>query len=121
MASSFSSPSAAPLPPLPDLSGKRAGAASGSPNPMDSIMSGIAPVKQAVDQIIAGVRAIVQSGVLPGVEDKAGQVVAWASGLLPQAIQQLAQPGGGAPPQQGGIPPIGSGQPNPGGPSPMGM
>lgn len=85
---------------------------------MTAIMSGVAPVKAAVDQILAACQALVKSGILPGVEQKAGEVVAWATSLLPQAVQQVAQPGIG--PVQQGIPPAGG--PGPMAPPPgMGM
>ena len=100
-----SSPGAAPLPPLPDLSGQGA-----APGPQSSslaqALSGIAPVKQGVDAIFAACQAIVKSGVIPGAEQVCGQIVALATSLLPMAAQQVMQPGGGG----GGIAPVGGGQ-----------
>ncbi len=107
-----SSPGAAPLPPLPNLSGGGAGAATGGQDPMAAIMAGVAPIKQAVDSILAACKQIVQSGVIPGAEQPCGQIVALATSLLPMAAQQLMAPGGQQP--QGGIPPMGQG------PQPMG-
>ena len=110
-----SSPGAAPLPPLPNLSGG-GGAAPGADSPqsaMAAIMSGVAPIKAAVDKIIEACREIVQSGALPGSEQKCGQIVAAASSLIPEAVQQMMQPGpGGAP--GGPLGPVG-GAPVPGG------
>ena len=113
------SPGAAssPLPPLPDLNSASAqgGASQGL---MSSLVSGIAPVKTAVDGILAACKSIVQSGAVPGSEQVCGQIVALATSLLPMAAQQALQPGGGQPgpgvgvgpppgPQAGPIPPMG--------------
>ena len=97
-----SSPGAAPLPPLPNLSGGGQGTAPGGSSPMASLVSGIAPIKSAVDQIIAACKAIVQSGTIPGAEQPCGQIVALATSLLPMAVQNAMQPGG-----QGGQAPQG--------------
>jgi hypothetical protein len=101
------SPGAAPLPPLPDLSGAEAKAAAGGQgSPLSALVSGIAPVKTGVDGILAACKSIVQSGVIPGAEQVCGQIVALATSLLPMAAQQVLQPGGGS---GGPIPPVGAG------------
>lgn len=90
------------LPPLPSLSGQPSeqsgGPGAGSPGFLSSILSGIAPVKSAVDQINAACKAIVQSGTIPGAEQVCAQIVALANSMLPMAAQSLLQPvaGGGA-------------------------
>ena len=111
-----------PLPPLP-ASGS-GGPQSGSTPPafLASIMSGIAPVKNAVDQIQSACQQIVQSKAIPGSEQICGQIVALAQSLVPMAAQNILQPGmaggaqapSGAPalPQPPGPPP-----PIPGAPS----
>lgn len=100
-----------PLPPLPDFqtSGGTGGGQTGGPSTgmMSDLVSGIAPVKGGVDQILAGAKAIVQSQAVPGAEQICGQIVALATSLLPMAAQQAMQPGGA---------PMG---PPPGGPQPM--
>lgn len=78
---------------------------------MAAIMSGITPVKTAVDGIVAACRSIVQSGAVPGAEQPCAQIVAIATSLLPMALQQALQPG------QGGGAGI-QGMPPPGGPPP---
>ncbi len=106
MSPSANSPGAAPLPPLPDLSGGGTGAASGgNQGGMAGLLSGIAPIKAAVDSIMAACKAIVQSGTIPGAEQPCGQIVALAASLLPMAAQQMLQPGAG----NGPISPVGSG------------
>lgn len=102
-----SSPGAAPLPPLPNLSGSSGQAAPGG-NDMASLMSGIAPIKAAVDSILMACKQIVQSGAIPGSEQACGQIVALATSLLPMAAQQMMQPGQ-QPQQAGGIPAMGAG------------
>ena len=73
---------------------------------MASIMSGLAPVKAGVDQILAGAKAVVQSQAIPGAEQVCGQIVALATSLLTMAAQSAMQPGqaGG---QGGPIQPVG--------------
>ena len=100
-----------PLPPLPDISGSSAGVTPPQSDAMSAMMSGVAPVKGAVDQILSAAKTIVQSGAVPGAEQVCGQIIALATSLLPMAIQQALQPGmgggsGGAAPQ-GSIPPLG--------------
>jgi len=98
-----------PLPPLPDISGASAGVTPPQSDAMSAMMSGIAPVKGAVDQILSAAKTIVQSGAVPGAEQVCGQIIALATSLLPMAIQQALQPGmsgGGAGPS-GPIPPLG--------------
>lgn len=90
------------MPPLPDL--PTAGAAAPQGDMMASLMSGIAPVKQGVDAILAACKQIVQSGVIPGAEQPCGQIVALATSLLPMAAQTLMGAGGGA---GGSVPPAG--------------
>jgi len=112
MTPSPSSPAAAPLPPLPNLSGagESQGASAGPQSAMSSIVSGIAPVKKAVDDIIAAAKQVVQSGAIPGAEQVCGQIVALAVSLLPMAAQQALQPSGltgGV--SAGGLPPGGPG------------
>lgn len=107
-------PGAAPLPPLPTLSGAGSpGAASGgSQDGMAALLSGIAPIKAAVDSILLACKQIVQSGAVPGAEQPCGQIVALATSLLPMAAQQALQPGGGSGAGMGaggGIPPVGGG------------
>ena len=70
---------------------------------MSSIISGLAPVKAAVDQIRMACKQIVQSGIIPGAEQPCSQIVAMATSLLPMAVQASMQPGSGAVP--GGPPP----------------
>lgn len=108
MSPSGSSPGAAPLPPLPNLSGSGAGAApGGSQAGMASMLSGIAPIKASVDQILAACKQIVQSGSIPGAEQVCGQIVALSTSLLPMAVQQAVQPGPVAPMSPAGPPPPG--------------
>lgn len=110
--------STAPLPPLPDLQSSQGTGgqdASGPQSAMAALMSGLAPVKNGVDAIVAACKQIVQSGSVPGAEQPCGQIVALATSLLPMAAQQAMQPGqGGGGGMQGiGQPPAG---PAPGGP-----
>lgn len=84
----------APLPPGPDMSGAQTGASPAGPPGLEMMISGLAPVKGGVDQILAGAKAIVQSGAIPGAEQICGQIVALATQLLPMAVQQVTQPGG---------------------------
>jgi hypothetical protein len=99
-----STASASQLPPLPDFSANGGGSGpSTPPSFLASIMSGIAPVKNAVDSINAACKQIVQSGSVPGAEQVCGQIVALAQSLLPMAAQQALQPTGPAPgPTPGG-------------------
>lgn len=106
---------AAPLPPLPDLNssgGTGGGTDPASSGLLASLMSGIAPVKMGVDQILAAAKQIVQSGSVPGAEQVCGQIVALATSLLPMAAQAAMAPGMGgggmaaAPPPPGGPQPI---------------
>jgi len=76
---------------------------------MAAIVAGIAPVKTAVDTIVAAAKQIVQSGAIPGAEQPVAQIIALATSLLPMAAQQAMQP-------QGGIQAIG-GQPGAAGPA----
>ena len=110
MAPSPSSPGAAPLPPLPVLSGGGQ-SGPGASSPMASLVSGIAPIKAAVDSILLACKQIVQSGAVPGAEQPCSQIVALATSLLPMAVQQAMQPG-----QGGGIGPVGAPGGGPGGP-----
>ena len=126
MSSAFTSPganpqvAAAPLPPLPNLpSAPGSGDAGPAPGLLDALISGIAPVKNSVDQINMACKTIVQTGTVPGAEQVCAQIVALASSLLPMAAQAAMQ--GGA--MGGGI---GGGTgggmqmpPPPGGPAPM--
>ena len=115
MTPSASNPEAAPLPPLPNLSGGGGSAATGAggqSQSMAALVSGLAPVKSAVDTILAAVKQIVQSGAVPGFEQIGGQIVALATSALPMAAQQAMNPMGGGPPSpppQQGIPPVGAG------------
>lgn len=111
----------APLPPLGNL--QSAGATGGGDpqqSAMAALVSGLAPIKNAVDSIAAACRQIVQSGAIPGAEQPCSQIVSLAASLLPMAMQQAMQPQPGAPPQSGppqamqGVP--GGGPPTPGGP-----
>lgn len=109
MTPSPQSPGAAPLPPLPNLSGGNGGgtASQGSaPGGFEQALSGAAPVKSGVDMILAGVKQIVKSGVIPGAEQIGGQIVALAVSFLPMAAQSLMQPSGGT---GGSIGPVGAG------------
>lgn len=104
-------PVSQPMPPLPELQTGPSGQV--APNDaMASILSGIAPVKSAVDAIRAACQQIVQSGAVPGSEQICGQIVAMATQLVPMAAQQAIQPGSGG----GGVPM----PPPPSGPAPMG-
>lgn len=110
-----SSPGAAPLPPLPVLSGGGQGAASGQSG-LASIMSRVAPVKASVDTIVQEAKKIVQSGAVPGAEQVCSQLVALATSLLPMALQSSMAPGPMQSPQ-GATGPVGPvGGPPPGGP-----
>lgn len=117
--------SAAPLPPLPNLPAAPmaggAGAPAGAPGFLSAILSGIAPVKSAVDQIQMACRQIVQSGSVPGGEQICAQIVALAASLLPVAAQNAVQNSGmgaGGPGMgMGGLSPL---PPPPGGPQPIG-
>jgi hypothetical protein len=104
------------MPPLPNLSG-----GGQAPGPQQSqlaqVMSGVAPVKMAVDGIVKACQAIVKSGAVPGAEQVCGQIVALATSLLPMAIQSAMQPGQGG--GQGG--PGGGGAPPPGPVAPPGV
>ena len=113
MSTSGMSPGASPLPPLPDpSSGGGPTPASGPGGGMASIMSGIAPIKAAVDTILAACKQIVQSGTIPGAEQPCGQIVALATSLLPMAVQQAMQPGPQSQAPQGIGPVGGQGQIN---------
>ena len=117
-----SAASASQLPPLPDFSAQGGGSGpSTPPSFLASIMSGIAPVKNAVDSINAACKQIVQSGSVPGAEQVCGQIVALAQSLLPMAAQQALQPTGPAPGPGVGAPgPGGAGGPGGGGLPPVG-
>lgn len=117
MASAATSPNAAPLPPLPDLSGAAGTPPLGPQDPMAAIMSGIAPIKSAVDAIQAACQQIVKSGAVPGAEQPCAQIIALSQSLLPMAAQQAMQPGQGAPPLPAqGMQGIPGGPAAPGGP-----
>lgn len=106
-----SSPGAAPLPPLPNLSsGGSTGGAPGQQSGMAAIISGLAPVKAAVEQIQDACRQIVQSGAVPGSEQACAQIIALSNSLLTIAAQSALQPGTGGGQGAGGIPPVGGGQ-----------
>ena len=79
---------------------------------MASIMAGVAPIKAAVDSILAACKQIVQSGTVPGAEQPCSQIVALATSLLPMAVQQMMQPGPSAGPgpqsPNPGIGPVGA-------------
>src|SRR5258708_18422431 len=97
------------LPPLPDLSASAPGGSpspGGPASPMAGLLSAIAPIKAAVDQIHQACAQIVQSGAIPGAEQICAQLVALSQSLLPMAAQNLMQPmgGGGAGAPGGGIP-----------------
>jgi len=79
------------------------------------MLSGIMPVKSAVDAINAACKQIVQAGSVPGAEQVCGQIVALATSLLPMAAQAAMQPG-----QGGGVGPSIPMPPPPGGPAPLG-
>jgi hypothetical protein len=70
---------------------------------MAGIISGVAPVKAAVDQILMACKQIVQSKAVPGAEQPCSQIEALATSMLPMAVQAAMQPG----PAQGGLPPVG--------------
>jgi len=103
----------APLPPLPNL--PTSNGAVGGTNPMDpmaQLLSGVMPIKQGVDGIMAACQQIVQSGMVPGAEQICSQIMQLASSLLPMAAQSALQPGamqqpGMSPMPQGGgmVPP----------------
>lgn len=113
------------LPPLPDLqsaSGTGGGQTGTSPGLMAALVSGIAPVKTAVDGILAACKSIVQSNAVPGSEQVCGQIVALATSLLPMAAQQALQPGMTGPGPGGpGPQPILGGAGGPIGPGPGGQ
>ncbi len=95
-----------PLPPLPDLQSASGtgGQDQQQQSAMAALVSGLAPIKNAVDAIAAACRQIVQSGAVPGAEQPCSQIVALAASLLPMAAQQAMQPQGGGGPQAGGGP-----------------
>jgi hypothetical protein len=95
MTPSTSSPSAAPLPPLPDFNSS-GGGPSGSASGMSSLVAGVAPVKMGVDLILKGAQMIVQSGAVPGGEQPCAQIISLATSLLPMAAQNALNPMGGA-------------------------
>src|SRR5215472_14909843 len=105
------SPSVAPLPPLPDLSGSSGkGPTGGKDDPLSSMMSGLAPLKKGMDKMLEGLRDIEKTGMLVGSERTLGVIRALIAQLLPQAIQQSMIPGE----QSQGLPPtIGQGMPQP--------
>ncbi len=120
---------AAPLPPLPDLSSSAANAG-GSPGQAPSgilaaLMSGVAPVKTAVDQIMEGCKAIMAVGTIPGADQICGQIAALATSLLPLAAQSAMGVGGAGggmqamPPPPNGPAPMGAPGPGGGAPPPM--
>lgn len=80
---------------------------------MASLISGIQPVKNGVDQVLAGVQAIAQSGAIPGVEQILAPVIALMNQILVMTAQQVMGPGGQGP--QATPPPgpfsLGAGQP----------
>jgi len=86
------------------------------------MVSGIMPVKSAVDAINAACKQIVQSGVVPGAEQVCGTIIAAAQSLLPMAMQAAMQSAGpaGPGPQGGGPPGMSPMPPPPGGPAPIG-
>ena len=97
------------LPPLNLPGGNQGGASAQPQDAMSALVSGIAPVKAGVDQILAACKSIVQGGAVPGAEQVCGQIIAMATSLLPMAAQSMLQPGGGPPQGGGGIGPIGQG------------
>lgn len=72
-------------------------------DPMAQLLSGVMPIKQGVDGIMAACQQIVQSGMVPGAEQICSQIMQLASSLLPMAAQSALQPGamGGGMPGQG--------------------
>lgn len=121
MTPSVQSPGSPGLPPLPDLqSAQGTGGAPGGQDQqsaMAALMSGIAPIKNGVDAIVAACKQIVQSGAVPGAEQPCAQIVALATSLLPMAAQQALQPGGAQP--SAGIQALPAGGPPQGGPPPQ--
>lgn len=92
------SPGSSALPPLPDLPASPQGdSAGGAQGGMAALVSGLAPIKSAVDSIIGACKQIVQSGAIPGAEQPCGQIISLATSLLPMAAQQALQPMGGIP------------------------
>lgn len=91
---------------------------------MAAILSGIVPVKSAVDQIAAACAQISQAAIIPGADQVLQQIMALATSLVPMAAQNLLAPAGasagagmagmagmgmGQPPMGGPIPPVGMG------------
>src|SRR5579859_1067736 len=113
---------AQPLPPLNLSAAPKGGPDDAASGPLAQLLSGIAPIKTAVDGIRSACQQIVQSGAVPGAEQVCAQIIALATSLVPMAAQNLLQPvGGGAPAPGGGMqmpPPPGGPQPimSPGGP-----
>ena len=62
------------------------------PSPLASLVSGLAPVKNAVDQITSAAKQLSQLGI-PA--DLCGQLIALATSALPIAAQGALGPGGG--------------------------
>lgn len=89
---------------------------------MAGFLSGLMPVKSAVDGINGACQSIVQSGAVPGAEQVCAQIVALANSLVPMAAQNLLgaagqmQGGGMPPPPPGMPPPVAPGPGGPGGP-----
>lgn len=113
------------MPPLPDLQTASTPAAGGDTgtSPLAAILSGIMPVKSAVDAINQACKQIVQSGMIPGAENVCGQIVAMAQALLPMAVQSSMGPmqgqGGAQPGQAPGQ--LTAMPPSPAGPQPLGQ
>jgi hypothetical protein len=88
-------PSLQPLPPLPDVPSGGQKPSNQDQGGMAALLSGIAPIKSAVDQIMAACKSIVQTGIIPGAEQPCGQIVSLATSLLPMAAQSALSPGAG--------------------------
>jgi hypothetical protein len=84
---------------------------------MAQMMSGVLPVKQGVDQILAACKQIVQSGAVPGAEQVCAQIVSFATQLVPMALQQ--QMGQGMGQGSGGGPAMPAPMAPPNGPQPI--
>lgn len=100
------------LPPLPDFNQSgNSQPQGGKQDVLASLMSGVAPVKKHVDNIVQSAKEIVKLGVIPGSEQVAAQIISLATTLVPMAAQNLLNPMGGQA--------VGPMLPPPGGPAPL--
>jgi hypothetical protein len=124
---------AAPLPPLPDLptapgtggAGVGAAASPGASGFLAQLLSGIGPIKSAVDQIQSGCQALMRLNPSPATQQAVAAILGLSASILPDAVQSsMHGPGAGGAgmspmlPPPGGPQPIGPPGPNSAGPPP---